>query len=217
MSENLHERHIFFVSETTVQNRLLVRYVAERTGAHCTLEGNLRKVASFSGKNAQKILVLFDCLDRSRAELLEMLQSEARDRLQQHYLAMFNLDSASDLEMEALSHGICGLHYVHDPVEAFLRMIGVVLGGQLWYSRRLLSDVCKEVASRSSLASSDSTGLTRREVEVLKLTCQGKRNKEIADALFVSLHTIKTHQNHIFKKLGVSSRNQAAYWASKNL
>jgi NarL family two-component system response regulator LiaR len=51
--------------------------------------------------------------------------------------------------------------------------------------------------------------LTQREVEVLVLMAAGKTNKEIADTLFVSANTVKTHASNIFSKLGVSRRVQA--------
>jgi LuxR family maltose regulon positive regulatory protein len=51
--------------------------------------------------------------------------------------------------------------------------------------------------------------LTPRELEVLHLICQGKSNQGIAQALIVSLSTVKKHTGNIYSKLGVSSRSQA--------
>lgn len=53
------------------------------------------------------------------------------------------------------------------------------------------------------------TGLSKRELEVLQLMQQGLSNKEIADKLFVSLNTIKTHTSKVFEKLEVNRRTQA--------
>jgi NarL family two-component system response regulator LiaR len=52
-------------------------------------------------------------------------------------------------------------------------------------------------------------GLSAREVEVLGLMAEGLSNQEIADRLFVSLNTIKTHCSRIFEKLDVRRRTQA--------
>ena len=52
-------------------------------------------------------------------------------------------------------------------------------------------------------------GLSKRETEVLDLLSEGLSNQEIADRLFVSLNTIKTHIANIYSKLGVSRRTQA--------
>lgn len=52
-------------------------------------------------------------------------------------------------------------------------------------------------------------GLSRREQEVLQEITNGLSNKEIADKLFVSESTIKTHVSNIYNKLGVNKRPQA--------
>ncbi len=51
--------------------------------------------------------------------------------------------------------------------------------------------------------------LTAREIEVLRLICQGLSNQEIADRLVVTLNTVKKHNYSIFQKLGVPNRAQA--------
>ena len=51
--------------------------------------------------------------------------------------------------------------------------------------------------------------LSKREIDVLQLMAQGLSNKEIADKLFVSLSTIKTHSNNLFDKMNVERRTQA--------
>ena len=52
-------------------------------------------------------------------------------------------------------------------------------------------------------------GLSRRELEVLQLISAGLSNQEIAERLFVSLNTVKTHSSNLFGKLEVKSRTQA--------
>ena len=56
---------------------------------------------------------------------------------------------------------------------------------------------------------------TRRELEVVTLLAQGLSNREIADKLFISEHTVRNHLGHIFGKLGVSSRTQAVLKAGE--
>ncbi|PWZ69488.1 response regulator [Staphylococcus pseudintermedius] len=58
--------------------------------------------------------------------------------------------------------------------------------------------------------------LSKRETEVLKEMAKGKTNKEIAETLFVSEKTIKTHVSHIFSKLEVTDRTKAAIYAMEN-
>lgn len=58
-------------------------------------------------------------------------------------------------------------------------------------------------------------GLTNREMEVLELIAQGYTNNEISGMLFISPHTVKSHMIHIFNKLGVNDRTQAAVLATQ--
>ncbi len=51
--------------------------------------------------------------------------------------------------------------------------------------------------------------IRRRELDTLKLIAEDLSNQEIADQLFISLNTVKTHVRHIFLKLEVDNRNQA--------
>ena len=57
--------------------------------------------------------------------------------------------------------------------------------------------------------------LSRREIEVLKLMAQGKSNKEIASALFISEGTVKSHGKAIFAKMNVVSRTEAVADATR--
>ncbi len=52
-------------------------------------------------------------------------------------------------------------------------------------------------------------GISDRELEVLSLVAEGLSNKQIADKLFVSINTVKTHLSRIYEKLEVKRRTQA--------
>lgn len=66
-----------------------------------------------------------------------------------------------------------------------------------------------------SAAGSARTEPTRRELEVVTLLAQGLSNREIAEKLFISEHTVRNHLGHIFGKLGVTSRTQAVLKAGE--
>ena len=59
--------------------------------------------------------------------------------------------------------------------------------------------------------------LSRREKEILKHVVYGESNQEIADAMQISLHTVKTHLYNAYKKINVPNRLQAALWGAANL
>jgi ATP/maltotriose-dependent transcriptional regulator MalT len=57
--------------------------------------------------------------------------------------------------------------------------------------------------------------LSKRELIVLGLIAKGHSNQQIADALFISLHTVKSHARRINTKLGVERRTQAVALAKE--
>ena len=61
------------------------------------------------------------------------------------------------------------------------------------------------------------TQFNQREIEILQLLGQGRSNREIATALYLTEGTVKNHMTNIFSQLGVRDRTQAALWAYGNL
>ena len=58
-------------------------------------------------------------------------------------------------------------------------------------------------------------GITKRELEILELIAQGMSNREIAEKLFVSENTVKTHSSRLFDKLSAKRRTQAVQIAKE--
>ena len=58
--------------------------------------------------------------------------------------------------------------------------------------------------------------LSDREREVLTLLAEGLANKQIARRLGISEKTVKAHLTHVFRRIGVTDRTQAALWAERN-
>jgi DNA-binding CsgD family transcriptional regulator len=77
-------------------------------------------------------------------------------------------------------------------------------------------DVARIDTVVSIASAARSSGLTRRELEVLRLVAVGKANKVVAAELRLSEKTIDRHLSNIFNKLGVSSRTAAAAWAHRH-
>jgi non-specific serine/threonine protein kinase len=67
-----------------------------------------------------------------------------------------------------------------------------------------------QAASQRAGGPTAGPALTSRELDVLRLIVEGHRDQEIADALFLSRRTVQTHVTHLFSKLGVNTRAEAA-------
>jgi DNA-binding NarL/FixJ family response regulator len=62
----------------------------------------------------------------------------------------------------------------------------------------------------------DADGLTTREVQVLCLIAQGKRNRQIAAELGIATNTVDRHVSSIFRKTGATNRTEAALYAARH-
>lgn len=78
------------------------------------------------------------------------------------------------------------------------------------YVGKLLAALERDDAGARSPAQRLPEPLSRRELEVLRLVAAGKSNRRIASELFVSVGTVKTHLNNLYRKLEARSRTQAA-------
>ncbi len=62
----------------------------------------------------------------------------------------------------------------------------------------------------------DALGLTRRELEILRLVAEGHSNAQLARMLWVTEQTVKFHLSNIYRKLDVANRTEASRWAQRN-
>ena len=85
-----------------------------------------------------------------------------------------------------------------------LAIIGLILYfGELRFEYKIE----KNTKDLSEINKSSLDCLSNTELNILKLVSEGKTNQEIADNLFISVHTVKKHISNIFKKLNIKSRN----------
>ena len=119
----------------------------------------------------------------------------------------FDID---DYVYGALRAGASGFLLKDAPPDDLIHAIRVVSGGDALIApsitKRLIAEFAERREDRPVLGLND---LTDRETEVLALIARGLSNAEIADELFVSETTVKTHVSHILTKLDLRDRVQA--------
>ena len=94
-------------------------------------------------------------------------------------------------------------------IAALFTVLGIWLGLKLTKKKEVV--VIKEVAPVFQLDENKlkELGISKREYEILTLIAEGYSNQEIAEKLFISTNTIKTHSSNLFAKLDASRRTQA--------
>lgn len=100
-------------------------------------------------------------------------------------------------------------------IELYIGVIAAMfLGLGLWFGKKLIIQKKTEKIIAQEYTVNE-LGISKREFEVLTLVSKGLSNQQIADTLFVSTNTIKTHTSNIFEKLEVKNRTQAIIKAKK--
>ncbi|MET7428027.1 response regulator transcription factor [Streptomyces flaveolus] len=129
-------------------------------------------------------------------------------------LTTFDLD---EYVYGALRAGASGFLLKDSGPERLLAAVTAVDGGDALFApsvtRRLVEAFARQQAPADTAPPPDLAVLTSREVEVLKLTARGLSNLEIADRLYISEATVKTHLNRTMTKLDLGSRAQAVVLA----
>jgi DNA-binding NarL/FixJ family response regulator len=122
------------------------------------------------------------------------------------------LTSFSDSEriLDALDAGAVGYLLKDAEPEELFRGIRAAARGESPLAPKVATEV---LAARTAQPAG---GLTDRELEVLGLVRAGLPNKRIAGRLEISEKTVKAHLTHIFQRIGVSDRTQAALWAERH-
>lgn len=98
-----------------------------------------------------------------------------------------------------------------------MRAVRVVAAGDALLAPSVTKRLIEQVTSRSVRRTTGASAvLTPRELEVLLTVADGKSNVEIAQELFVSEQTVKTHVSNMLTKLGLRDRAQAVVFAYEN-
>ncbi|SHJ94478.1 regulatory protein, luxR family [Malonomonas rubra DSM 5091] len=103
-------------------------------------------------------------------------------------------------------HKIEGVITPDTDLDLFLKALRMVNSGQVWIDNRHLK--CLLNSTNSMAVSNHIKTFSRQDKKIVQLVAQGLKNREIAEKLYLSEHTIKAHISRIFKKLNINRRTQ---------
>ena len=120
------------------------------------------------------------------------------------------LDRASrDLVIEAFRSGALGVCERSQPYRMLCKCVYSVQRGQVWANSQQLRYVLEALVTGMPSRVTNVRGeflLTQREEAIVSLVAEGLKNREIAESLKLSEHTVKNHLFRVFEKLGISNR-----------
>lgn len=117
--------------------------------------------------------------------------------------------------LKAVDIGIDGYLLKDSSYDELKEAIDVVISGNTYIQPSLLPAL-NESMEDYALDKERIECLTKRELDVLRLISEGCSNKKISDELIISERTVKNHISHIFRKIDVEDRTQAAVFAIRN-
>lgn len=129
-----------------------------------------------------------------------------------------NVPHPLDTNMLLNLGNIKGLFYQQDDLKKIAQGLNAIIDGDNWLPRKAASQLLYHYRHIVALQTTPYVvDLSAREMDILRSLHSGLTNQAIAELLFISEATVKTHLNRIFKKLSVKNRVQAIAWANQHL
>lgn len=185
------------------------------------MDGDIRVIGEASdGEEGLKVVEATDpdvlLLDVNMPKMngLEVLQKIKESGIKRKVLIL-TIHNEVEYLLKAIEIGVDGYVLKDSELSVLRRAIFAVNEGNT-YIQSSLAPLLKQRLEEPDVVESNEEGLTKREMEVLKLIAEGLYNKEIADRLTISEKTVKNHVSNIFRKIDVSDRTQAAVYAIRS-
>ena len=152
------------------------------------------------------VLMDINLPDRSGIECTALI----KEKLPTVQIVMITVYDDAAKVFSALRAGASGYILKRTPPERILQAIREVYAGGVPMSAEIARMVLGTFHELETVASTEEMNLSPREREIMELLAEGYSNKEISTRLFISIETVTWHLRHIYSKLHVRSRTQAA-------
>ncbi len=191
-----------------------------RNGIQHILQQSVETVSTFSNETAAKFMAF---IQREKPEILffdksnQLIYTHALLRDLKSKFPKMRIVVLSSLEnsqeiLESFEMGVeAYLTYECDQEEVQKSVSSLESGGK-FYCQKVLSRIL-EIQQPKSSGFCKAVQLTDRETEIARYIAEGNTNKQIAEILCISPHTVHTHRKSLMKKIGVSSATEVARYA----
>ena len=203
---------LLLVTASSPQCQLFIDYLHQHVDCTITV---LPPGSDWKPDEIPPTLILLD-VDHISEDLMQKWHARAMED-ERLSLAAFNLQDEDQAIQTLSAIHLQGVFYRSDSLEMICKGLQALIDGELWMSRSLMTRMISFLRRQQLNSYRPVCGLTHRELEIIGLLGSGASNSEIADRLFVSEHTVKSHLYNIFRKIDVHNRIQAVNWARHNL
>jgi len=215
-SETMEKIRVLIAEDETVTRELLARLIGMESDIEVVGQAPNGKVAVGLCRKLMPDILLTDIgmPEMDGIQATKLLKREMPSI--QVVILTIHFDDTN--VFEAIKAGARGYVLKESPPEDTVSAIRTVAKGEALLHPGIASRVITEFNRLTEQHEVDLklyAQLTDREREVLHLLAQGKRNKEIADALFIAEKTVKNHVSNILWKLECNDRTQAALFATR--
>ena len=214
-SQPLHRIRVFVADSSAIHSELLADAIArdhlfDVVGSAANSNGIDRLVRI---NNPHVLLISASSHDHSTGGL-EIL-AQMRVAFPELKIVALLESTKRETVVQAFRLGARGVFSKNAPVKSLGKCISCVYEGQVWATAEELGFVLEALAASPAVRPLDSIGLNQlsaREMEVVNCLAEGLSNREIAERLELSRHTIKNYMFRIFDKLGVSNRVELLFY-----
>lgn len=147
-------------------------------------------------------------------EICKAIREISKEQAKSQLILLGNIPSHEEI-VGLMNTGVRGYFDLNDPSNQLADAIHIVHKGEIWLPRDKMSSIMDRIISVVGRDLKEKTldQLTPTEFQVLRHIGQGKSNDEIAEAMFISKNTVRSHIKSIYAKLDTHSRLQLALYA----
>jgi NarL family two-component system response regulator LiaR len=147
-------------------------------------------------------------------EICKAIKDISKEDTPSQMILLGNIPAQEEI-VGLINTGVRGYFDLNEPSDKLGEAIRVVHKGEIWLPRDKMSSIMDRIVSVVGRDLKEKTldQLTPTEFQVLRLIGQGKSNDEIAEAMFISKNTVRSHIKSIYAKLDTHSRLQLALYA----
>ncbi|AIW15160.1 LuxR C-terminal-related transcriptional regulator [Vibrio tubiashii] len=212
MAKNIYARTIYFLTENKSVNPIIERLERQMEIAIPTMAPDDLLLALQQYKH--RILII----DYQEYTQLKNVISELPLADKSFETIIFNVSHRLTTdELLAFGH-LKAVFYQDIDIEQLVKGYEGVINGETWLPRKVTAQLLFHYRNVVDTHTTPATvDLTTREMQILRCLMSGASNTQIADDMFISEFTVKSHLQKVFKKLSVKNRVQAAAWAKQHM